>query len=336
MEILPIIAGIFLCWLFVSKAESCGMRSSNKSKENQKELTIEEEKKKSYQQLQQLIARHPDEKEGLIANWEEAQEIQERLRKEVFPYCDKATPVQYARWLRGYLAKGGKITHYYERDFPTSLFYFVKQDCEIMELFGSHSLHLIVPEHVTVKAVNGSFGHSELYCMKDFSCNDGVPLYADIAKLLDSFEGKGTNRYELEYVREIEDQHAQRKAREKESRIAREKAKTKKDTFLLNCNPATPIQYARWLQGYLAKGGRITHKYDFDFPTDGFFIAKQDCEAPSLYGVHAINIIVPEGITVKADYSQIGHCKIYYMKDFSYKGGVVGMYPDIEKIVSAF
>lgn len=88
-------------------------------------------------------------------------------------------------------------------------------------------------------------------------------------------------------------------------------------------SPATPLDYARWLAGYIRQGGELTHSYDYDLPRS-FFVATGNLHLPALYGSRAVSVIVPRGVEVTFD--EIGHNALYFMDDFRVEGSLVPLY----------
>jgi hypothetical protein len=97
---------------------------------------------------------------------------------------------------------------------------------------------------------------------------------------------------------------------------------------------ATPEDYAAWLLGYLLKGGKPTHYYDYDMPRDEFYVAEEDFETAPLHGADSINIIVPGDVNWKG--GELGHCNLYLMKDFKNIGGDVPVYKDVVEIIGEY
>lgn len=107
-----------------------------------------------------------------------------RFKEEVRPRIAKATAANYNAWLTGYMQKGGEPTHRYDR--PLRNFYVAVADLDLMPLYGSGSVSIIVPAGVTVNLENGrDAGHCNLYFMEDFSSlgfhggKATVPVYSD-------------------------------------------------------------------------------------------------------------------------------------------------------------
>lgn len=83
--------------------------------------------------------------------------------------------------------------------------------------------------------------------------------------------------------------------------------------------------YIKWLEGYVASGGKIRHAYDHTFPGT-MYVAKKDCTVTPLYGENTVEIIVPEHINVTIE--ELGHNTLYFMKDFKIEGGSASIYSD--------
>jgi len=92
---------------------------------------------------------------------------------------------------------------------------------------------------------------------------------------------------------------------------------------------AIVVDYIKWMKGYLEKGGKPTHHHDSNMPwgRGGFLVAKCDFELDGECGANACNIIVPEGVKFLG--GDMGHCNLYFMEDFSVKGGCVPTYNDM-------
>lgn len=99
-----------------------------------------------------------------------------------------------------------------------------------------------------------------------------------------------------------------------------------KDNLLPCLRRAKPNDYLKWLTGYLQKGGEISHVYLYNMP-DRFYVATGDFDMqPLLYGAQSVSIIIPENI--KFNGGNLGHCELYFMKDFT-TNGIVPLFNDI-------
>lgn len=122
--------------------------------------------------------------EGRVRWAEQEREMQERRAKQqaayerdVQPHLRDATPREYARWLVGFLERGGEITHYYDYKMPWT-FYIAIRDFSLPPFYGSLSVSVIVPAHITVEY--GDTGHNNLFLMDGFHHGGGwVPVYSD-------------------------------------------------------------------------------------------------------------------------------------------------------------
>lgn len=91
---------------------------------------------------------------------------------------------------------------------------------------------------------------------------------------------------------------------------------------------ANPSDYQEWLNGYRAKGGQVTHQYNYNMP-DRFFICINDLELPAWYGANSISVIVPEHIQLTCK-DGLGHNNVFYMEDFQAKGISIPSYRNIK------
>jgi hypothetical protein len=89
--------------------------------------------------------------------------------------------------------------------------------------------------------------------------------------------------------------------------------------------PAKPHEYKEWLNGYLARGGEITHTYNYPMP-DSFYVATRNFPLKAMFGSEAKHIIVPAGVEI--DWSYLGHNTLYYTENFSPRGPWVPSYTD--------
>ena len=90
-----------------------------------------------------------------------------------------ATPQDYEKWIIQHLDNGGKITHTYDYNFPND-FFVATGGFEVPELYGTDSVHVIVPKYFEVTC--SAPGHSSVFFMVDgsLSRNGWVPMYKDI------------------------------------------------------------------------------------------------------------------------------------------------------------
>lgn len=101
-----------------------------------------------------------------------------------------------------------------------------------------------------------------------------------------------------------------------ETKIKRSGESWLKAEFLPNVRPATVEDYEKWLKGYLLRGGKISHWYDYEFTGYDWFVAEKDLVLEPLYGANLVWLIVPESIEVQGA-DNFGHSGIFYMKNFS-------------------
>jgi len=105
--------------------------------------------------------------------------------------------------------------------------------------------------------------------------------------------------------------------------------KTDDKTELVNARvrDAIPSDYKAWLMGYLKRGGKITQRYDYEMPAR-WYVAKGDIELEPLHGANSVNIIIPQGLNAWHPLG-LGHCNLYFMKEFDQIGGWVPLYVNI-------
>lgn len=105
------------------------------------------------------------------------------------PKTRLATVEDYRKWLGGFVANGGVPTHFYDYPIGRSLddWLVVEADFELLPLYGSRSLNIIVAKEAKFKG--GNSGHTELYFMDGFTTNGSVPFYSDTKNL--EFPGIG-------------------------------------------------------------------------------------------------------------------------------------------------
>ena len=89
---------------------------------------------------------------------------------------------------------------------------------------------------------------------------------------------------------------------------------------------ALPIEYMKWLRGFIEAGGSPTHSYEYSMP-NSLSIATRSFELEDgMCGALAVNVIVPIGIECRG--GARGHCNLYYMDEFRCDGGFVPIYTD--------
>jgi hypothetical protein len=131
----------------------------------------------------------------------------------------KALISEYAAWLRGYLAQGGKITHFY--DYPFKGFLFADENILVDRgECGANSRHIIMKSgsRALQSSPGGAFdgwGHTTIYLMDGFSLpatHRWVPVYSDseFDVLLDD-DSQSRRQLERENDRKFRQRHAMRK-----------------------------------------------------------------------------------------------------------------------------
>ncbi len=93
---------------------------------------------------------------------------------------------------------------------------------------------------------------------------------------------------------------------------------------------ASTRDYAAWLAGHLSGGGEITNVYPYKLPKR-FFVLSGDLtlEMP-LYGSAAVSLIVPAAIKLTVSAQGLGHCTVFWMKDYTTSFPFVALYSDID------
>ncbi|SKO14961.1 hypothetical protein [Mycobacteroides abscessus] len=95
---------------------------------------------------------------------------------------------------------------------------------------------------------------------------------------------------------------------------------------------ANAAEYGAWLRGYVARGGQVTHRYNYPFAQWRLLYATADVAISSHaeYGVHSRTILVPEGLSVARSATGPGvpfrgwaHSTVYYMHGYSIGGAQV-------------
>lgn len=87
-----------------------------------------------------------------------------------------------------------------------------------------------------------------------------------------------------------------------------------------NIRPASPTDYAKWLEGHLKRGGEIRYERNRDLDSD-YFVATGDFYLPRMCGAKSIALIVPEDTNVV--YHDRGHSRIMWMDGFKFEGAGV-------------
>jgi hypothetical protein len=163
------------------------------------------------------------------------------------------------------------------------------------------------------------------------------------------------------------DQNAERRA-EDEARMRRYEEQAaisaeERRAFTASCRPATAQDYAAWLIGYLQSGREPSSLVDGNLSDRGvelngslgpgapgltareadprwWVLTKRPRRVPSLYGAHALNVIVPETVRLRADrlpdtfHGRPGHSTFYFMKDFGLVGHDVPVYVDVFLVIA--
>jgi len=92
-----------------------------------------------------------------------------------------ARPKDYRKWLKGFVAKGGKITNVYDYPISSDLsdWFVAHRAFEISPLFGASSINIIAQEGVEL--LGGELGHNEIYFLDNYEhMGSNVPTYTDM------------------------------------------------------------------------------------------------------------------------------------------------------------
>lgn len=91
-------------------------------------------------------------------------------------------------------------------------------------------------------------------------------------------------------------------------------------------------QYVLWLDGYVAKGGKITHEYDYEWATDAWFYAPLEFISNDECGANSMRVICESWVEPQrgkcSAFGGWGHNNIYLMNDFAVIGRWVPIYSD--------
>lgn len=82
--------------------------------------------------------------------------------------------------------------------------------------------------------------------------------------------------------------------------------------------------YMAWLRGFLNNGGTPTHAYNYPWSRWKWFVLLRETKLPPLYGVEAIEIIIPETVRIMGE---PGHSNLFFMKDFR-ASGIIPIFSD--------
>jgi hypothetical protein len=106
--------------------------------------------------------------------WREDFRRSEVERADFLEHCRPAEPREYSRWLKGYLRRGGKVTHPRDREIGPQRFYVLESTPDyVPSLYGALSFNIIVPAGVLAPAdlprtFHGRCGHSGFFFMAGF------------------------------------------------------------------------------------------------------------------------------------------------------------------------
>ena len=104
--------------------------------------------------------------------------------------------------------------------------------------------------------------------------------------------------------------------------------------------------YELWLDGYIKKGGKITHYYDYDFIGEAMILTNKGIKSEisphiittdkpimisAKYGADSEHILFVNGVKDIFIPKNIGHNNYYFMDDFTQIGGFVPCYKDMKQ-----
>lgn len=119
-----------------------------------------------------------EEKHRCIA--ERAANDQQRFAFEAAPCLASAAPRHYRRWLKGFLALGGKPTHFYDYFMPRRDWYIARKSFIIFPLYGAYAVQIIIPPTIEVDE-NEGLGHNHLFYINGYtvSGSEWVPVFSN-------------------------------------------------------------------------------------------------------------------------------------------------------------
>lgn len=85
----------------------------------------------------------------------------------------------YIEWLTGYLANGGKPTHFYDRSFDPSRVFVADRDFNTGDECGANSAMILVNKGV--RHLGGGIGHNTVLYFDGFKASGSawIPIYSD-------------------------------------------------------------------------------------------------------------------------------------------------------------
>ncbi len=94
--------------------------------------------------------------------------------------------------------------------------------------------------------------------------------------------------------------------------------------------PAAPKDYKKWLDGFIKKGGKPAHYYDFPISLviKRFYVAVEDFEVSPLHGAYAISILVPKKIEFFG--GELGDIALYFYDGFRSTEEFVSAYQSLK------
>ena len=90
---------------------------------------------------------------------------------------------KYEEWLKGYVEKGGEITHFYDYKCSNIEFYFARKNIHIPQLCGSLAFHVVMDHGCEITCGPEGIGHVNVYYLDGFRIKGSwVPAFKDFLK----------------------------------------------------------------------------------------------------------------------------------------------------------
>jgi len=140
---------------------------------------------------------------------------------------------------------------------------------------------------------------------------------------------------DIKWEEELRKHETESQRFEREEELRKHEAESRSQAaegWLSKCSEASAGDYAKWLKGYLAQGGEITHVYDYEMPAK-FGVANQPITMTKLCGGDSVSIIADN---VAVEVESMGHNQLYVIDGDEFKvipKGMVPLYSDVEKLL---
>ena len=150
---------------------------------------------------------------------------------------------------------------------------------------------------------------------------------AELHAMMDDLADRATKRRRVTLAEQFED----------DRRAMRELADKHRATRPDTTEPATIGQYAAWLEGYVRRGGKVTHVYDYPWSRARFRYASSPLTIDSdyEYGACSRSIVVAAGVTAgrtrpSGGFGGWAHTNLYFMHGCRTNADWVPVYSDPE------